>query len=292
MDLAQVLPLCFSCSKEMNQMLVRGYSFEQVLRHFLPKGSLFGSLLGLLPLAKALECFKKLEAGSKDLLKKIGMKSLYPLFLMAFSTVLIWLFATMIMPSMSEWADEQTKGMMLVLELLAAAFWLILFLALLAFSIMKLLHKESWILKAGSSLPFVKKLASLQFGTVLACLLENGISLQDGLEFLSEQKSFFFACTMAKSWQKKLQAGRCLEDIIKTDPLLDPLFVHFARIGLESGTMASMLHGACSLLERKVSQQTDRLCQGMCALAYGFVGLLAVSLYQTMLAPMNMLSGL
>lgn len=97
------------------------------------------------------------------------------------------------------------------------------------------------------------------------------------------------ASRQAQKWALKLAKGDSLAVLLKEDCALDPLFLRFFSTGLSCGRPAQMLFSYTEAGFHRLKQDLKRISALLQTAAYGSIGILALSMYQIMLAPLQML---
>lgn len=249
-----------------------------------------GTLLTYFALDEAIGYDEKLRQAKDLLFKKLFHHSMYPLFLMAFTTGLVWFFTKSILPAFGEF---QTSNSWLLdfLCWITSGFWMVvggfgIFLAsVFLLDGSKNQRVSQWIF----GLPLIKMIASIECAALLECTQNSSLSTLETLHFMQANKSFPFGSILAKRWRNQLKNGQALAQCIAQDRRLDPTFQRFFAIGLQGLNMPQMMaayqKSALLILEKKIKHLSNWLLY----FAYGCVGLLAMSVYQMMLEPLTML---
>lgn len=265
------------------------------------KGKFFERLRDLLEfcsLSEALRGVLLLEKGSSKLFRMLGAQACYPLFLMFFSWILLWFFTLEILPALSVYAQESD---FILLYLLLAAFTLIWSVILLLAVLLILSAKgrggirkvsASLLVKGVSRFPLFQKIQGYSLAALLEFLLSGGLSGREALTLLSEMKSAGMICDHARTWISEMEQGSRLEECLKEDSLIDPVFLTFFQVGMESGKTVMLLKSYQKQTLLQIEKSVRKISVWIQCLSYGCVGALCISVYQVMLAPLNMLNTL
>lgn len=289
----EAIELTFSQADRILTLLEEGIPFEDILTGN-RKGRFFemlGDLLAFCELPEALKQALALEKGSSGLLDTLLKNSIYPLFLLIFSWLLLWFFDLMILPSMQVYSEGSD---FLVVDLLLV-FFTALLAGLLLLGIGWLTYQREWpffsiLHRRMNRILFLQKVHALQISLLLRSLLEAGLSGGRSLRLLRKMKSARRYGRWAGVWEKKMEEGTSFLQAVMEQEELDPLFKRTMQIGVESGRLPWMLENYASLVQKQLEQKVRKLSVVIQCLSYGCVGTLCLSVYQIMLAPLNMLS--
>lgn len=287
---ADNVELSFGAHKAILEKLKSGIPFFRIVEH--QKGRRMKRLAILLEnfsLSVAIDYDRRLQ-NSKDMMtRRLFSHSLYPLFIMVFATALVWFFSFSILPAFAQYQSSDST-LLDGLKVFTSIFWLItaVFLAFLA-PLFLLPDQGKKTFNPLFCLRLVRILASFECAALLECTQNSCLSTMQTMDFMIKSKNFPFASHMASRWAAGLKKGASLFACIQNDQRLDAAFIRFFEVGLNGSVMEKMMQAyqkqALDVLERKMK----KLSNWVLYLAYGSVGLLAISVYQIMLAPLNML---
>lgn len=285
---AENVSLSFRAHEALEAKLRQGVPFSGLVqKQNSRRMKQLGSLLGCFSLDDAILYDGKLRQARSILFQKLFSKSLYPLFIMAFSSVLTWFFSLAILPSFGGDADGALLDLLKGFSIL---FWLLmLVLAIFLLAVFVFPSASSHWFAPLFRLPVVRTISSMEMAALFECTQSSTLSTQQSLDFISASVSFPFASLLAKSWKKKLKAGSSFFAALQKDPRLDPAFLRFFEIGLHGSLMPQMMAAYSKSAVMKLEKTMKKLSNWILCLAYGSVGILAISVYQVMLAPLTML---
>ncbi len=253
--------------------------------------------MNFLELPKALERVVILEKGSSHLLHLLSSQLSYPMFLMFFAWLLLWFFTLKILPSLSMYAADSEFILLYILLGLFTVFWFGLIVLGLLFLVSKkqssgmISKKASQILqRLFRKFSLIRKIQSYSLCAWLECLLSCGLSTRETIENLKKMKSTGFICVEAREWNRKMRIGYRFEEILKDCEWIDPIFLTFLEVGMESSQVVSLLNSYRKQTLIQIEKELKQFSVYIQCLAYGSVGMLCISVYQVMLAPLNMLS--
>lgn len=282
--------LSFQQHDAITELLQKGVQFFEIFRH--QKGrrlKRMASLIEYFSLSQAVLYDQKLQQTKDMFTKKLLSNSLYPLFIMAFASILVWFFSNNILPAFSAFESEDT-ALLDSLKVLTGFFWV--FMVIISALIFYFLYtKPSYSL--GWSLlfniPLLKLLCSCECAALFECTQNSGLATAQTISFMQKATGFPFASILSQHWKKKLSKGYSLIACIEQDERLDETFVRFFEIGSQVSMMETMMKAYQESSLLKLERMTKKISNYILYFAYGSVGLLAISVYQIMLAPLNLL---
>ena len=282
--------LSFTQKEAIVAALNQGESFSTLIQKQKAKRmKQLGTLLNYFALDEAIVYDGKLRQARETLLKKLFHHSIYPLFLMTFSTGLVWFFSQTILPAFGEFQSSDSR-LLDCLGWFTTLFWIgILLFSLFLGSLFVLDGSKNQTTNFLFQIPLVKIVASMECAALLECTQKSSLSPLEPLSFMEINKRFPCGSLFAKRWHYQLKQGKSLAQCIAADHRLDPTFQRFFSIGVQGSTMSHMMaayqKSALLILEKKVKHLSNWLLY----LAYGCVGILAACVYQIMLEPLTML---
>lgn len=288
------LSLSFQSHAEIEKRLEQGIPFSQIVRSQKERNmKQLGVLMEIFDLSLALEFHEQLRKARKTLHGTLLKKSGYPLFLMAFASGLVCFFADSILPSLLGEGGSSYLSLLNLLKLVSLLFWIAVFIGVVAVGWMITFPQAaSRISPLLFSIPLLKTFSSMECAVVFECVQKASLSTRQASRLIQESGCFPFAQILWQSWIREIEAGKSLEACIRRERRLEDRFIRFFEIGLETSRMEEMMQayqqGRLLLFEKQLSQFSRYLLYA----AYGFVGILAISVYQIMLEPLSMLEGI
>lgn len=281
--------LTFRQKDKILALLNQGNSFSKLMQN--QKGKhmkQLGTLMAYFSLDQAILYDGKLRKSHEVMVKKLFRYSIYPLFLMAFSTGLIWFFSKAILPAFNDFSIDST--LLDWLRFFTTGFWIgVGLFSLFLSSIFILDGSKNKEYKTLFTISIVKIIASMECAALFECTQTSSLSTYETLELIQNSASFPFACLLTQRWRAQLQKGYSISQCILEDSRLDSTFIRFFSLGLQGSIMVQMMNAyqksALVILEKKVKYLSNWILY----LAYGCVGILAASVYQIMLEPLMML---
>ena len=275
----QNIELSFRQSQKIHDLLNQGVPFYKIVSH--QKGQRMkrmGVLMDHFALSQALEYDLRLQSAKTVMTRKLFSHTVYPLMIMAFATGLVWFFSLTILPAFGEYASNN-NALLDTLKVFTSVFWIILgVFALFLGALFVWPDVDSSKFNPLFRLSLVRIVASIEGAALFECTQNSSLPTSQTL--------------LARKWSKSLRKGRSLFECVQKDSRLDSLFVQFFEIGLNASIMEKMMQAyqksALMILEKRMK----KLANYTLYLAYGSVGILAVSVYQVMLAPLSILETL
>ncbi len=136
-----------------------------------------------------------------------------------------------------------------------------------------------------------KSRATASFARALASLLTAGVPLPDALHYsrpIVHIKSFQQAIDRIGL---TLRDGNSLVNAVQAERLFDPLFVHFLRVGEESGTLDAQLLRMAEWCERDINESTTRAITLLEPLMILGIGSMVAGLVFSIFVPLYTLIG-
>lgn len=287
---SDAISLSFQNSKEILEQLERGTSFSQIIRdQKWGKNKTLSKLCEIFSLDEALIAYKKLNSSQTALKDKLIHPCLYPLVIMAFSTVLVWIFSDTILPMMAA-SSDQSSMLLPFLKILCIVFCILVGLAaLILTALFSFPDQMSRLAFPIFQFPTLKRLVSLQCASLFEALNTKDLSTMECVDLMSDTQSFPFCALVARGWKRKLKKGWSWKRILESDPCLDPMFVRLFVLGMESQTLEKMMRTYQKSALQALEKSAKRFSKSVLLAAYSFVGILALSVYQMMLEPLSML---
>lgn len=288
---ADNVELSFAQRNEIRKLLNEGVPFARIISY--QKGARMKRLAALLEnfsLPIAIDYDQRLQKSREVMTKKLFSHSVYPLFIMAFATGLVWFFSCSILPAFDQYQSSDS-ALLDGLKLFTSVFWILLGgFAIFLGSLFVGPDLGRTNRNPMFAIGLVRMICSIESAALLECTQSSQLSTMQTLAFMEKKASFPFASVIARKWSSALKNGCSLFDCIQKDKRLDPAFIRFFEVGLNGSAMEQMMQAyqqrALTVLERKMK----KLSNWVLYLAYGSVGLLAISVYQIMLAPLSMLN--
>lgn len=290
----QAVELSFNQHKTLSSQLMSGCSFASILKKQSDSRlQMLGLFLERMDLKDALLFFHRLEKSHQLLKTRIFKTALYPLFLMGFATVLVFFFSNFILPAMGEWTTRDSTAWLEILQVLLSLFWAATFSTGSLYGLLLIFPEHLWI---GNFLirfiPWLKLIASLQCAAFFEASSNLNMNTVDLFVLMKQSSHFPFAACFGYQWEAESKKGHPLSGLIQKDRRLDAAFVHCFLTGVSGQTMSKLMEAYQKSALFRLEKSMKKFSQILLLFAYGFIGLLALSIYQIMLEPLTMLESI
>ncbi|MFX3624893.1 MAG: competence type IV pilus assembly protein ComGB [Ectobacillus sp.] len=238
--------------------------------------------------------------------QKIKKALYYPLFLLFFLMIMVFLFNTILIPQFSSLYRSLPASSSLpqfiarFLQVLPAVFWgavcfFFVGAAVYMFYFKKLhpVRQMNAVLKV----PFIKKLYrafnSHYFAVQLSSLLLGGLSIREAFLLMEQQRHHPFFHWEAKEIQRRLANGDTLESILNKRPYYEQELSYVIKHGQASGNVANELVDYGEMIVERAEMMINRLILVIQPIIFAIIGIIVVLMYLAMLLPMfNMLNSM
>ena len=276
-------------------MLDKGDSIEMIVKalHKDPVGKQLHFYVSFIPFSEAVTTSLDMVIFEKSMKKKLTSVLLYPCFLILFSTLVLFLFSYLILPtlvSMLEMNDFSLLAIVsfmnrvLVLFYVCISLFLILYLYFYCrgqlIQLWKLLH----IVHLDNLL---QKYVTFLFSQYLYVLMSHGVSTKRSMEVLKEFSDKPLIQFMALSLHEQLLAGDSFDKVIHNE-YLDDTFCMICHLGYQTNSFIQALEEYKDVVKMWLDSSIKRLSVLVQFVAYGFIGVLVVVVYQIMLLPLSL----
>lgn len=278
-------------------LLEQGKSIEQILcenKH----GAFYTHLyffLSITSLPNAIVSALDMEAFEKNMIKKLTKQISYPLFILVFSFVILYLFTSMVLPQliMSFDLQDENQTLMFTVVLLKWIIQLCFFTMLMTLIIvLAAKNNERLRMKIYAHTPWLhlpKDLTSYRMAGYFIPLIQHDISTKDAFSFLSKRKKCDLITHCATEIKNQLEQGMDLLDALKQNVWINTAFYDTWRIGIHTKDMKEALVSMMRRQEDTWTCQIKYLTIGIQVFAYGFVGVMVLIMYQIMLIPLQLM---
>lgn len=285
-------------SKDIQTDLEHGVPLEEILVKQ-GNGRFYEHLqffLRITSLHTAIDSALRLYDFERTLLVTFVKKAAYPFCMFLFAYVLLLIFSTSIIPQMLNSFDqgEDFQGLLLLIALIQGICRMLALISILGLGMLLYLKhhphiRTAWILKSKKLCALASHVQSYLFSGYMIELLKQGISTRVAFQYLQQvRKDTLFAMLMRRI-TKRLQEGVDVLTIIEEEVLLNEAFTMSFRIGSSCGTLCAMLQSNLKQQERIWEQLLKKAVIAIQCLAYSFVGIVVLLVYQVMLIPLSML---
>lgn len=247
-------------------------------------------------LPDAINCSLHMLSFESGLRKNLIKKSVYPLFIFVFAYVMLLVFTTWIIPQMltSFDQDESFSSLLMMIYLIKGL------CSLLAVSVIFSVV-TAWYLrlhatvrihlmkKAASRIHILRDYVSYMFSGYLLELEQQGISTRRAMHYLQQIAGTTLFSSFIKDVAHDLEEGIALPDIMEESKLLSEGFQLSFRIGASTSSLTRLLTAFMKQQEHLWEQTIQKASIILQCVAYSFVGIVVLIVYQIMMVPLSML---
>ena len=286
----------------ITERLKRGEPIEKVFGGYLHKRykSTFQAFISYLSLQKTLSLMIEVDKREGAFLRSIGKDLIYPLALLVFSIVGIYLFNGYcfepLLNSMSQFSSDITGIYIFrtVLDIVITFIFVLLLIAsiiFLYFTRPKRVVLAYVLLQRYWSSSILKEYLTSRFVLFFAECYKIGLKTKDSIDILKNLKARPLVAFLANTVDKGLLQGDTMTQAMQT-PYLDEKIARFIKIAQYSGAMEPMLESYMAQFQMRFTSFCKRLDKAIQTLSYGMIGLVIIFIYQILFIPMGVLGGL
>ncbi len=233
-------------------------------------------------------------------LRSIGKDLMYPLILLVFSIVGIYLFNAYcfepLLDSMGQFASDLSDLYIFraVLDIVITALFVILLICGLLFLYFirpKRIVLAYVLLERYWSTSILKEYLTSRFVLFFSECYKIGLKTKDSIDILKSLRAKPLVAFLANNIDKGLLQGNTMTQAMQT-PYIDEKIARFIKIGQYSGAMGPMLESYMAQFQRRFTHFCKRLAKAIQVLSYGMIGLVIIFIYQILFIPMGVLGGL
>lgn len=253
--------------------------------------------LQFLPLDEALQLsvvlYDQKSSYQKEVLKTAG----YPFGMFLFALIGVQLFCAYCMPSLIQMMSGfnlSTTSLEMIYHVLMVCAFLLSMLVVFGISVICFFMKSSRIVK-GIQLLYhyhcgflVQKELSTHFATLYYHTVRMGIPTRTALMMLKRCSSQPLIAFLSGSVDEALNSGQDLVQAIGL-PYFDHSFQKIMKTAMLSSDAVSLLEGYLHVAESKRRKRLQQIAQIVQIIAYLFIGLLIILVYQVLFLPLSML---
>lgn len=235
----------------------------------------------------------------QGLKKKFFHKAAYPIFILFFAYVMLWFFTSFIIPQMlqSFLMEDSFGGLILfirIIQIVSTLFGIASVLALLLYIALQVqpLARVMLLWKLHPHIPMICDYVSYLFGGYLVELEKKGISTHRAMQYLRHVKEDTLFSRCIEDIMRRLENGEDLLHIIECSTLLNDGFRLSLRVGSSTSNITNLLDAFMKQQENVWEKTLQKASVCIQCIAYGFVGIVVVIVYQIMLVPLSMLENM
>lgn len=234
----------------------------------------------------------------KRKLKENWIKEIsYPLFVLLFALVVFFIFDFMIYPQLqSIIPTASTNYLHTFLAVLIGIIWILLILFIFFISVIKIIQKKNYSQylqyydKIFSQLSFIKKYISYDFALHTLILMKRGYSTKQVFESLMQLKDHQLLSFDLDKMVEDFKQGKEMSKIIDQQSHFDSKFKYFFKMGYYTNNLENALQDYCEYQAKEFKHILKKSSKIISCVAYSFIGILVISIYQLLLLPLDMMN--
>ncbi|MEG0361840.1 MAG: type II secretion protein F [Longicatena sp.] len=255
--------------------------------------------LKITPLPQAIQSSLQLLRFEKGLQKKLLKSAAYPLFIFIFAFIMLWIFSSMIIPQMlqSFEVSNDFHSLMILVQFIKGSCILVTCLFICLFLFYLVLRKStllriSFLNQLHHKVPMIADYISYLFSGYLIELEKRGVSTKQAMLYLKMiKKESLFAFFIGKL-SMELENGLDMLSTIEQCSFLNASFRLSFRVGASASSLEDTLLAFMKQQEYVWQQLIKKVSIVIQCIAYGFVGVVVLIVFQIMLIPLNMLENM
>ncbi|MBP3853375.1 MAG: type II secretion system F family protein [Erysipelotrichaceae bacterium] len=287
LDVMTGIRLCFSQQEKILSSLRQGKKFSEIIRgHNSDFFRYISVLSNYISLQDCVECVHTIESGQNQMKKTLLKQSVYPLFLIGFSYFLILFFTLTILPAMQVYLNE---GTMNLVHALFFFYSLILIAVVAALFLYFFGQRIGPVRKKLFEWRVQKQITTYEFCILYRQLHRHGLTSMECVQAIEKMGFNPFVSYTAKRIRTDLSQGHSFLQCVQQTKTLDPSFVQFLNIGMQSGQPDSLLKAYEGKTLDDLTRWVKRTSGMIQIFSYIMVAVLIFVFYQIMMVPLNLL---
>lgn len=284
--------------EHLKEKLEQGEDVKKILIEG-QKGRIYEHLdffINILPLEQAIDCSLTMMKFEKGLAQKLVKKATYPLCILIFAFGMLLFFSNSIIPMMMESFTQDQSFSFLnqcvqIIQYLCQISVFILLLILLSMFLLIRIHslRLQVFFHFHNRLKLIKEYISYQFAGYLLQLEKGGISTIDAIAYLRELKKDTLLFDFIKCIETELQNGKDFIQCLEESAFLSSSLCQTIRMGILTTTCEKVLPNYLQQQELHWERKIKHIGIILQCIAYTFVAVLVLLVYQIMLIPLSML---
>lgn len=300
-----------AAAKKIGDLVREGHSFSSALRQSSPSfGELFCSVAAAGEaggsLAEAMQRQAVYLASSRDIRSKVTVALIYPSFLLAAAVGVSILFATFLIPQLTQMVQSISGSLPAGIRLMLSAtdfiksWWLVMLLGAAGLVALFVLWTKSAVGKpiwhrVQLRLPFAGPVLQAsfhsQFLETLASLTLGGLPLLKGMDLATNVSSNLFIRKSLARAVDLVRDGASLSRSLERTGLFPVNLLEMVRIGEHTGELGDALRRAADRCARELGRKLERAVAMMqpliILLMAGLVGIMAYTMISVVFETMN-----
>ena len=293
--LVTCLELLGKDTAEVTARLEKGEVFQDILLSN-QQGSFYDHLrffLSLTSLSMAVKASMQMYEFFETWKKKCKKQCSYPIFIFIFSYFTMIFFIIFIIPQLLQSFGTESMSILfqflfLFVKVYCVVIAFLIITIILVFMNTKYFRQEKMMLKI-YKIRWVQDYIVYILSGYLRELDLQGISTKQAFQFLLQLKEPFLLHHVIQHIDQELLQGKELLEIIHANDIFHQNFCLCFRIGQKTGTLSEALLEFMQLQEQNWLQGLKKINIFVQCIAYSFVAIMVILVYQVMLLPLQML---
>ena len=272
-------------------------SKETVLNHpYAMKYRFLFDIIGMIQFLSFILKQNKFQMKMKEIVRKTLT---YPSFLLLMALAISYFFLTYLIPqilrSLSEFQIETQLSVLIhTIELIQIIFYMVLILFALFYLCTR--NKQLQILiytytYSHFSKNIIFDWISLNFANLLLLLYQSSLPIQECIKAIHALRQQYIISTLSYRMKAQLEEGIPLKSVIM-DAIITQELKAYLLIAIESGDFLSVLHDYVQLKQMSFEARINKLAKTFQFIAYTYISLLLVIMYQVIFLPMQFINNI
>lgn len=253
--------------------------------------------LSISPLPQAIKSAISLLEFKAQLKAKWIKETAYPLFVLAFSFATLFVFSSYILPTMVNSFTQMNENQTLFLSIQLLKY--LAYLLLGGIAIITLLVLCFFLIEPFQCISYdkilykfalSKEIFSYFIATYIVELIERGCSTKEMMNCLTRMHQIPYMRMILLRLVAQLEAGEDLAKMIQTNKYFQRQFQFFFAIGIYTQNLSMALSDYREFQEKTWIKKMKALSVFIQVIAYSFIGIMIVLIYQIMLLPLDLLN--
>ncbi len=260
----------------------------------------FEAFISYLSFEMTLRLILSIEKEEGGFTKKVKKDLTYPILLLTFSVIGIYLFNSYcfepLLYSMDQFASDLTDLYLFkdVLDVIITVMFVLILCGLILFLYF---HKPKRqvlayiLLERYMKDSLIKEYLTSQFVLFFAECYKIGLKTKDSIDILRHLRSKPLVSFIASNVDRGLLEGKGMAGALD-NKYLDERIIRFIKIAMYSGEMEGMLESYLVQFRKRFTKYCAKWAKAIQVASYGMIGLVIIFIYQILFIPMGVLGGL
>ena len=249
--------------------------------------------ISFIPMHEALRIAIDMVTFEKEIKKSLSKALVYPCFLIVFSTLILFLFSYVILPTLVSMIDVGNHMVIVVISIMnkvIIVFYIVvvIFVSIFMFCYFQKRILSFWKIMHVLHCDFIlQKYTTYVFSQYLFVLLSHGVSTKRSMEILSRFEDKPLVQFVGKLLDEQLLQGVSFSSVMHNE-FLDNTFCMICQLGYQTNTFIHSLVEYKEVIEMWLRNSIQKLSIGIQFVAYGCIGMIVILVYQIMLLPLSL----